>query len=232
MDSLWFLLLSGMYICLMIWGVIIYRQDRSPGGLRYLLFVVTLGLVWDNALLGTGAWIGESALLKGLNFSRFWIHALFTPLLTMVSYDLIIRAGSDWARTRVAAWGAWLFTAALIVYELVTETLPLELKPMWEYGALSYASADEASGPPLMVLLILIPLLTAGIELWRHKVTQALFWGTLLMAIGSAISIPIESSAATNIFELILTISLWISIYKVSTFSKHSASTKESISLR
>ncbi|NMO97342.1 hypothetical protein [Paenibacillus lemnae] len=216
MDSILFLILAGLYAVLTVWGIMLYERDSSRG-LRYLLFLVTLGLVWDNGLIGAGKWIGEGTFLETLSLSRFWIHALFTPLLTLVSLDLIVKAGGDWAKKRAAVWGAWLFTIALVIYELVTETLPLTVKPEWEYGALRYVSADESSGPPLMVIAILIPLFAAGIELWRRKVTPVLFWGTLLMLIGSAVPIPIESSAATNIFELILITSLWYSIQKVLT---------------
>ena len=56
-------------------------------------------------------------------------------------------------------------------------------------------------GPPLMVILILIPLLMAGVIVWRRRKTPLLFIGTVLMVAGSAIPIPIESSVATNVFE-------------------------------
>lgn len=214
MDSVLYLGLAAIYAVLFLYGCVLLRRDASPG-LRYLLLIVTAGLVWDNGVIGIGKYMGEGDLLEGLNVARFWVHALATPLLVLVSFDLIRKAGSPWT-SRPAAWGAWLFTAALIVLEVVTETLPLKLQPSMEYGALRYVSS-ESGGPPLMVILILIPLLTAGIIVWRRKKTPLLFIGTVLMAAGSAIPIPIESSAATNVFELLLLLSLWLTVRKLAS---------------
>jgi len=214
MDSVIYLIFAVVYAGLLAWGLRMWVDDLEKG-MRYLLLLVTAALVWDNTVIGLGRWIGEGAFLEGLSLSRFWMHALVTPLLTLVSFDLIRRSGAEWAKRLAAQWTAFIFTAALIIYELWTETLPLELKPIMEYGALRYSSAEAATGPPLMVVLVLIPLFTAGIVLWRRRVTKVMFFGTLLMLLGSAIPLPIESSAATNMFELLLISSIWLTIYKV-----------------
>ena len=111
--------------------------------------------------------------------------------------------------------GAWLFTAALIVLEVVTETLPLQLQPSMEYGALRYVSSESgaaAHGDP-------DPDSAADGRHYRmaEKKTPLLFIGTVLMAAGSAIPIPIESSAATNVFELLLLLSLWLTVRKLAS---------------
>lgn len=214
MDSILYIIIAMLYVLLFVWGIVLWKQDNSPG-LQYLLLIVTAALVWDNGIMGIGKWVGEGELLEKLNLVRFWLHAFCTPLLTIVSLGLIQRSGSRWAHKRVARWGTWIFTAALIVLEVATETVSLTLKPILEYGALRYVPAEESSGPPLMVILILIPLFTAGIILWKRKVTSVLFSGTLIMTIGSAVPIPVQSSAATNIFEIVLITSLWLSIRKL-----------------
>ncbi|PZD93055.1 hypothetical protein DNH61_25060 [Paenibacillus sambharensis] len=213
MDTILYLTFAAAYAVMLAWGLVLFRSDRH-WGLQYLLLLVTSGLLWDNGLIGTGRWIGEGPLLESLSLSRFWLHAFLTPLLALVSYGLIRQAGSSWARKPAAWWGAWLFTAALIVLELVTETLSVRLKPLHEYGVLRYVPIEQ-SGPPLMVILILIPLFTAGVVLWRRLRSPWLFIGTLLMLAGSAIPIPLDSSAATNLFELLLILSLWVSVYQV-----------------
>ncbi|WP_235613196.1 hypothetical protein [Paenibacillus sp. LC231] len=167
MDSVLYLGLAVVYAALLLYGCVLLKRDSSPG-LRYLLLIVTAGLVWDNCVIGIGKYIGEGDLLEGLNVTRFWVHALATPLLVLVSFDLIRKAGSPWASKLAAAWGAWLLTAALIALEVMTETLPLKLQPSMEYGALRYVPT-KSGGPPLMVILILIPLLMAGVIVWRRE---------------------------------------------------------------
>lgn len=218
MDSILYLIITMLYVLLFVFGIVLWKQDSSHR-VRYLLFIVTAALIWDNGIMGIGKWIGEGEVLEKLNLARFWLHAFGTPLLAVISLGLMQRSGSQWAQKTVARWGAWIFTVALIVLELVTETLSLAIKPVLEYGALRYVPVEKGGGPPLMVLLILIPLFTAGITLWKRKVTSVLFWGTLIMTIGSAVPIPVDSSAVTNIFELVLIASLWLSIRKLITYS-------------
>ncbi|WP_150268323.1 hypothetical protein [Paenibacillus tepidiphilus] len=211
MDTWIYLAITLMYIGLFGYGISLYLQDASRSAC-YSLLAVTAALIWDNGVMAAGRTLGEGDLLESLNMARYWLHAFCTPLLALVSYDLIRRSGSPWAAGTAAKSIAWLFTAGLIIMELATHTFSLQIKPVQEYGALRYVPVEETSGPSLMVILILIPLLTAGIVLWKRKVTSALFWGTLLMLAGSAIPIPLDSAAATNVFELILIASLWFSI--------------------
>ncbi|CAM3413541.1 MULTISPECIES: hypothetical protein [Paenibacillus] len=213
MDAVLYLILAALYMALFVYGLVLFKRDPSPG-LRYLLLVVTAGLVWDNGVIGLGRWIGEGRLLEQLNLSRYWVHALATPLLALVSFDLIRRSGSAWARKPGAAWGAWLVTVLLIVLEVVTVTMDLSLAPSHQYGALRYVST-ESSGPPLMVMIVLVPLLLAGVTVWRRERSPLLFIGTILMAAGSAIPIPVESSVVTNVFELLLLLTLWLTVRKV-----------------
>ncbi|GIP51217.1 hypothetical protein [Paenibacillus vini] len=214
MDTFIYGIVTVLYILLLGYGVVLWRKDAKRGP-RYFLFLVTAALVWDNGVMAAGNWIGEGELLKGLNLARFWLHAFCTPLLVVVAFDLIRRAGSPWARSTVVQWGAWIVTAALIIMQLVTETIGLKMKPVQEFGALRYVPAGEHSGPPIMIIIITVFLFVAGIILWKRKITSVLFWGTLLMVAGTAIPIPIDSKATTNVFELVLIASLWISMRRL-----------------
>lgn len=218
MDSWIYLAITLFYAGLVVWGIFSHRLGRAGLGC-YALLAVTAALIWDNGIMAAGSTIGEGRLLESLNIGRYWLHAFCTPLLVLASFDLIRRAGSTWASTTVMKTIAWFFTACLIVLELTTNTFSLQLKPMLEYGALRYVPAKEESGPSIMVLLIMIPLFTAGIIIWRRKVTSILFLGTALMLVGSAISLPVKSTAITNVFELILIASLW---YAMNALQKQS----------
>lgn len=48
-----------------------------------VIFLVGLGLVYDNALIAVGKFIGEGTLLEALNLARYWSHAFLTSLLIL-----------------------------------------------------------------------------------------------------------------------------------------------------
>lgn len=97
---------------------------------------------------------------------------------------------------------------ALVVLEWFTEIRGLELVAREEYGTLSYTGAEPATGPPVMVLVVALVLIVAGALVWKKQGWPWLFAGAVLMTIGSAVEIPVDSGAATNAFELLLLTSI------------------------
>jgi hypothetical protein len=211
MDPLLFAAFTAGYILLFIWAILTVKNS-GPVSAAFLLPVI-LGLVYDNGILAAGRLIGEGSTLKLMNYARFWIHAFFTPLLVLYSWHTLKQADIDWTKTGKLKWAAYLLTGGLILLELFTEVFGLELEAKWVYGVLSYSNAEAQVGPPIMVLIVSAVLLAASIVIW-HK--QGWFWflaGSVLMIIGSAIDIPIESAAAVNAFEWLLLLSLTATAY-------------------
>lgn len=208
MDSIIFLAFAVTYAGLLVWGIMLAaRTGRwlTPANIPLL---VIAALVYDNLIIGIGRWIGEGALLEGLNLARFWIHAAITPLLVAWALHAIRRAGFGWAQARwyqVVSIGA---AVALMIGEYFWELQGLQIVPNEEYGALSYGSAEPPTGPPVMVLVVAAFLLVAGAMVWRKQKWPWLVVGAVVMTIGSAIELPIESGAITNAFELVLLISI------------------------
>lgn len=207
MDSILYLCFAGAYLVLLGWGVVLLARRGRPSASDLVLLVV-LGLVYDNAILGFGAMIGEGGALEAANGARFWLHALATPLLVLVAWSILARAGVRWAARPVSVAVAILITLALMAYEIVVGAAQVSLEPVREYGSLSYDDANAASGPPLMVLVVAAALLVAGIGTWIRQRWPWLAVVTIIMMIGSAIPVPIPSGAATNAFELILLIGI------------------------
>ncbi|MCM3705484.1 MULTISPECIES: hypothetical protein [Cytobacillus] len=211
MDPLLFALFTVGYFLLFIWAILIVK-NAGPVSAAFLLPVI-LGLIYDNGILAAGSLIGEGKTLKLLNYPRFWIHAIFTPLLVLYSWYTVKQADIDCAKTGTLKWVAYLLTAGLILLELFTEVFSLELEAKWEYGALSYSNTEAQGGPPIMVLIISALLLTASVFIWRKQGWFWFFAGSVLMIIGSAVDIPVESAAAVNAFEWILLLSLTATAY-------------------
>ncbi|MGI2328715.1 hypothetical protein [Planococcus sp. YIM B11945] len=204
MDTILYFFFGAAYIVLMAWGI---RRQKNWSWMS-VVFLVVIGLIYDNFIIAIGRFVGEGALLKGLSLPRFWSHALLTPPLALFSWAVLHHAGVAWAKKKVVIIGVLLYTAALIVIEIALETAQLWLTSANEYGALRYVSAEPASGPPIMVLLVTLALIFASIVLWRKTSWKWMLIGAVVMTIGSAVPIPVESAAATNAFELFLLFTL------------------------
>jgi hypothetical protein len=207
MDTALFFGYAAAYLALLVWGLALAVRSgwRTPANLPLL---VVLGLVYDNLVIASGRYIGEGALLEGLNAGRFWLHAVATPLLVVWAWHVVRRTGSAWAARAWAMWTAVAIALGLFVLEVATVTAGLELRSRSEYGVLSYTEAHAAGGPPLMVLVVAAALVAAGVIAWRRQGWAWLLVGSVLMAIGSGVPVPVPSGAVTNLFELVLLTSI------------------------
>lgn len=219
MDPYIFGAFALAYLGLLIWSVSKQRHWTLMG----VILLVMLSLVYDNGILALGSLIGEGAMLEGLNAARFWLHAFVTPTLILFSLGAMRQAGIGWAQRGWAALLFWAAAIAAVIVEFVTVISGLELQKSESYGVLSYSSAEEASGPPAMILIVLAALLIAGIFLAWKAGSRWMLAGTIVMAIGSMFNPDIPSDAATNLFELILIASLAVTKVKLEVGSAQRA---------
>ena len=205
MDPYIFGFFTIAYIFLFIWGLVKHRKTASA-----IIFLVIIALIYDNGILALGHVIGEGKLLEYLSYGRFWLHALFTP--TLILFSLYIMREAKIKRVQ-KSWVGYVFgilTIVAIVVEYVMNLNGLKLSLEESFGVLSYASTQEVSGPPAMILIVLVALIIAAVALvWKRKWWWMLV-GTIIMALGSAVPIDVESNALTNAFELFLIASLML----------------------
>jgi hypothetical protein len=207
MDTYLYFLYAALYAVLLIWGISGIRKTDVRKWTS-VIYIVILPLIYDNLILATGKWIGEGELLESLNFARFCLHALITPLLVMYSVGTLRESGIEWAQKKWLVLVGLFYTVGLIVLEFATEVFGLELEVVKEYGVVSYSNVEEATGPPIMVLLVTLVLIVASAILWKKTIWPMFFIGAVVMTIGSAIPLNIESGAVTNAFELFLIFTL------------------------
>lgn len=207
MDTFLYFFFLGIYVVLFIWAITLAKKYGWFSASNVLLLVI-LGLIVDNALLAFGRYIGTGQFLKTISYTRFWGHALFTPTLVLFAWNSLKKADINWAKTSTAKLITYLLTIGLICFELFTETLGLKLEENWKYGVLSYSDVDSSGGPPIMVLIISLVLIVSAFIIWRKQKWIWYLLGTIIMTIGSAVPLPIQSKAYMNGFELILLISL------------------------
>lgn len=206
MDPFIYGLYSLFYLFLFLWGLKLSINNRQFSLINVLL-LVTFGLLYDNCVLAFGSLIGEGNLLKGLNLTRYWIHAIITPTIILFSWSAVRNAGVDWLDSRAGFITSALLTAALIVWELVSNTVGIVVEPTRKYGVLSYEPV-QTQGPSVMVIGVSVILLLAGMILWKKLKWKWMAIGVIIMSIGSLVSFPVNSEAIVNGFELILIFSL------------------------
>lgn len=207
MDPYIYALYSLSYLFLFLLGM---KLSMHIGffTLKNILFLVTFGLVYDNIVLALGSMIGEGHFLKSLNLMRYWFHALFTPTLILFSWAAVRKSDIKWLSGRTVFITTSFLTVALIITELLQNTVGIAIEPAQKYGVLSYEPA-VTQGPPIMIIGVSIVMLLSGLILWKKLKWKWMAIGVIVMGIGSAVPLPLKSEAATNGFELVLLISLW-----------------------
>ncbi|MFJ7826348.1 hypothetical protein [Psychrobacillus sp. NPDC096623] len=136
------------------------------------------------------------------------MHALITPLLVMYSVGTLRESEIRWAKKKWLVVAGIIYMTGLIVLEFSTEVIGLELEVVKEFGVVSYSNVEEATGPPIMVLLVTVIPIVASAILWKKTKWPVFFISAVVMTIGSAVPINIKSGAVTNAFELFLIFTL------------------------
>lgn len=219
MDVWIYFALTLVYLILVIRMTVALTQRKQ--WLTYASFqlFVAFSLAYDNGIIALGNIIGEGEPLMVLSSLRFWLHAFATPTLILASYHILRSSGVRFANRRITSVVAWLITLGLVIYQIVGFTLSevQNLKVTEEYGVLRYM-AEGHGGPPMMVIIVgLVLLFVSLIVLFKHKWVW-LFVGTALLFAGQLISLPVETGTLTNVYELILILSIW----RTTTFLKNS----------
>src|SRR5699024_3755052 len=210
MDTFLYFFLGFGYIGLLILGVFLTRKHRLLN-LTNVLFLVIIGLIYDNLIIALGKFIGEGNLLKSLSYIRFWLHALFTPTLILLAWDICFRSGLLWAKKLFWKVLAYLITIALILYELFTSLKGLKLEPVWKNDVLTYESAGQPD-IPIMVILITLVLGIVGLLLLVKFRFSYLLIGTLLITLGGIFSGWIKNFPIMNVLEFLLIVSLLLTL--------------------
>ncbi|SFM33918.1 hypothetical protein SAMN04487943_11420 [Gracilibacillus orientalis] len=207
MDFYFYLVFTLSYLILLIVGFV-KRREKNIMSFTVFLYLVIVGLTVDNAIIAFGKWIGTGSLLESLHLFRYWIHALITPTLLLFCLGLLQKSGKKYFSTARAVWITLMCTCVLILIEIITVVAVIELKPVMEYGILHYVPVKEHVGSILMIIMVSLILLVTGFLLYIFTSWKWMLVGTIIMGIGSALPIKVDSTAFTNALELVLMISL------------------------
>ncbi|MBD3404704.1 MAG: hypothetical protein GF411_01055 [Candidatus Lokiarchaeota archaeon] len=179
----------------------------------FLILVVMVGLLYDTLVLSIGSLLGVSDLLYNLNWGRYLVHAVLTPLFIMVAYEQSLRFDINWfsVSKKTLQIVFWIIVIAFIVIAMFTHVIGVSLIPETFDGVLRYV-IDPTGGrsPPIAAILTIIVIMIIGLVIMLRTSPKWiwLFLGALVMFIGSAVPTRLVGTIVGSSAELFLTITL------------------------
>ncbi|NJN54317.1 MAG: hypothetical protein HC804_05880 [Anaerolineae bacterium] len=204
MAAILYPLYSLVYIGLFIWAIFLWFRQHSLT--LVVLFAILGGLLYDNTVITVGQMIGTGEPLEMLNYGRYLIHVIVTPLLILAALDQTKRFGIQMAQAKWMQAVLGILTLAMIVLGLAA-VANIQLEPETFGGTLRYVDVSS-SGPPIPAIVTILAVLVMGIAVWRHGRWPWLFAGALVMFLGSAVPPSVVGPIVGSSVEIVLLVSL------------------------
>lgn len=186
-------------------------EPRHP--IPLLMAGVAFGLCYDAVVLGLGAFLGDTKLLRLLSYPRYILHGAMVPLLIPICAHAL-----DANKKVLKAVG--IATAVLALLGVYTGSR-IKLKAL-DYAGITRFIADTDLTPkwvghlmPVLSVLPTIVLILCGIVLWKKKGRKELTLSGLLMLVFSGIGPATGHLAETFLFSMFgeLGMMIWFWIY-------------------
>src|SRR4051794_28560471 len=97
MTKLLYLFYAVLYLLLFAWCIRLCIKN-TWWNLSNVIILIIISLIYDNAIIAIGEWIGVGSLLQSFNTARYWLHAFFTPLLILYGLKTLINANIAWTK--------------------------------------------------------------------------------------------------------------------------------------
>lgn len=223
MASILFPLYAVAHALLVAWFIHSWRASPKPEirCAAAIALIVSLGLVYDNGLVAIGASIGLGELLQSLSMPRYYMHALFTPMMLFAMLQICAAAGFEFAQKSALRWAAGILAVVLIPVGIYEDLVGLKLFPACYEGTVRYASrlyenslCDAATvfepatsgGPPIPAITVVFVVLILGGLLAIKRRSPWVFLGGVIMYIGAAMPVskfgPSPGNGAEVFFSL------------------------------
>ncbi|WP_166388157.1 hypothetical protein [Catellatospora methionotrophica] len=204
-------LMASIAVCMLILSGLALRRRAAAGPAAVLVAVICAGLAYDSGAVAIGRLIGFGPALEAVNAPRYWIHALFTPLLIVAGAALAARLGvAALARQPVRIAGGVLVTA-LIALGVGSDIVGLRLEPREYADTLRYGNAATA-GPPIPAIVTMLVLVMIGILVWRSARFPWLLLGAIAMF--AAAGAGAAHFWLGNVGELLLQLAVVATVYR------------------
>lgn len=200
---------AGIHTLLLVLTIQLYLRDRRWIILGLAASIFTL--VYDNSIIAVGSFIGKGDLLMGINFMRFVLHIITTPVLCFVGLAMARSAGISWAATKRASVSTWVVALFALAWLIYIYLVLLNLVPKEEAGTLRYAN-PVLPGPPLGEITVMTSLLVFGAAIAIKTRWPWLLLGTIGIFITAGLGAKI--GVISNFGEVLLIAGLFVSARK------------------
>lgn len=191
---------------LAVWGYTLYRRRPSAGALTLLLPIAAV--VYDNAMVAAGSFIGDGRLLEVLSFPRFLGHALLTPIWIVTAVAFATRAGAFAGRERAWAVGSWVLYAVAVVVGVVNSVVLLSYELVLQDGLVYYTNGGGLGVPPFPSISMTFVVIAMGVIVLRRLRWPWMLAGALAMLLAAAIPTAIVGFVVSNSGEVVMAASL------------------------
>ena len=176
---LWVITLAELVFTVLLFG----RYAKSKNIIFLLSGLICVGLTYDGLILALGSAMTESALLLGLSRMRYVLHGGLIPMIFAIcAYALDFKG--FW---KVFAWGLTGILIALGVADgCIRELGVANVAGICRYISLSAPAWAEIVNS-LLTFGTVIPMMVAGVVVWRKQKTPHLFLSAFLMFLFSGL---------------------------------------------
>ncbi len=161
-----------------VFTFVLFRRYGKKGNPIYLLSgLICFGLTYDALALALGSFMTEGPMLMGLSRLRYVFHGGLIPLIFLICAFALDFKGF-WKTA------AWAFTAVLVVLGVADGCIRTigvtEVAGICRYASV-YAPAWAEIVNSLLTFGTVIPMMIAGIFVWKKQKTPYLFLSAFLM---------------------------------------------------
>jgi hypothetical protein len=187
---------------LAVWALRLYRARPSAGALTLLLPIAAV--VYDNAVVALGSFIGAGGLLEALSLPRFLGHALLTPIWIVTAVAFARRAGAFEKSERLMTSGSWALYALAVVVGFVNSVVLLRYELVEQGDLVYYTNGGGLPGPPFPSIVMTVVVIVCGVLVLRHASWPWMLAGAVFMLLAAAVPVDVVGFVVSNSGEVVL----------------------------
>ena len=168
----------------LVFMVMLFRRYVTTKSLIFLLSgLICVGLTYDALILALGSFMTEGAALLALSRMRYVFHGGLIPLIFLIcAYALDFKG--FWKTA------AWVLTGVLVILGIADGCIRV-IGPTTVAGICRYASVSAPAWAEIVNSLLtfgtVIPMMIAGVVVWKKQKTPHLFLSAFLMFLFSGL---------------------------------------------